>query len=372
MRTLMTGPAGVHYGQISVESTENHADLGECFGGQRNGLCGAAIDGKLFLITGLHTGTVGFAVELYDDAPPLDDSWEEIVEASFRPLGRTMLTGWAGEWRHQLDLPLVDYRVRYCGWGMDAGHQGAPQLEDDDPLLDRYVLQFWPSSPAPDRVVKQTSGTAAYWHDFARTQPPPPTPQERAEAKRQADLAQERRSAELRLAEETRNWGGVLPTDRLRALSWSAIEIALRDRPLVDALDRLDAGTQRAIARWAARRAFVEAGLTAVDWIRAALDGMDRGDELPELFGDGGHAFQRMLNDDRIAKTTITTVDGRVDNFSQQSMALPALAGSYKEDPLAAAVECVRTGANTFGFGRERAFFAELRRAFPALNELAT
>ena len=56
MRTLMTGPAWVAYGQIYVESAEGWGELGECFGGQQNGLCGAAIGGRLFLITGLHTG----------------------------------------------------------------------------------------------------------------------------------------------------------------------------------------------------------------------------------------------------------------------------------------------------------------------------
>lgn len=59
MRTPVSEPAWVHYGQLYVESSENSADLHECFAGQRNGLCGAAVPGKLFLITGLHTGKVG-------------------------------------------------------------------------------------------------------------------------------------------------------------------------------------------------------------------------------------------------------------------------------------------------------------------------
>ncbi|HZX04104.1 hypothetical protein [Kribbella sp.] len=81
MRVLMTGPAWVSYAQIYVESVlDSYSDLGECFAGQQNGLCGAASPGRLFLITGLHTGEVGFTVELYDDVPPLDDTWEEVVE----------------------------------------------------------------------------------------------------------------------------------------------------------------------------------------------------------------------------------------------------------------------------------------------------
>jgi hypothetical protein len=38
------------------------------------------------LITGLHTGQVGFTVDVLDAAPPLDDAWEEIVEVSFTVL----------------------------------------------------------------------------------------------------------------------------------------------------------------------------------------------------------------------------------------------------------------------------------------------
>jgi hypothetical protein len=91
VRTLMSQTAWVHYGQIYVESGEDYPDLAECFGGQSNGLCGAAMPGILFLITGLHTGEVGFTVELYDAPPPIDDDWQEIVEASFRPTGEAAL-----------------------------------------------------------------------------------------------------------------------------------------------------------------------------------------------------------------------------------------------------------------------------------------
>jgi hypothetical protein len=82
VKTLMTGTAWVSYRQLIVTSVDEYSDLGLHFGGQRNGLCGAAIPGNLLLLTGLHTGTVGLTVELHDDPPALDDSWEEIVEAS--------------------------------------------------------------------------------------------------------------------------------------------------------------------------------------------------------------------------------------------------------------------------------------------------
>ncbi|ADB34411.1 hypothetical protein Kfla_5398 [Kribbella flavida DSM 17836] len=172
-RVVVDEPAWVHYGQLYVESREDYSDLGECFGGQQNGLCGAAVDGKLFLITGLHTGKVGFTVEVHDDAPPVDDQWEEIVEASFKPEGDAVLVTWGGEQRWRLGLASIDHRVRYCGWGMDAGHQADSGSNDDDAPVDRYLLQFWPAAPTPDRVVKQTGAYAAYWHAVASPQPPP-------------------------------------------------------------------------------------------------------------------------------------------------------------------------------------------------------
>jgi hypothetical protein len=43
--------------------------LEESFQGQSNGLCGAACSGMLFLITGLHTGHVGFTVDVLDARP---------------------------------------------------------------------------------------------------------------------------------------------------------------------------------------------------------------------------------------------------------------------------------------------------------------
>ncbi len=177
MRTLMSQAAWVHYGQIYVASGEDQPDMGECFGGQDNGLCGAAMPGFLFLMTGLHTGEVGFTVELHEAPPPVDDGWQEIVEASFGPMGEAALVSWGGEQGWPLDLAQASYRVRYCATGMDEGRELDTKM-DEDPEADRYLLQFWPAPPGADKVVKQTSEIAAYWHEYAREQPPPPTPEE--------------------------------------------------------------------------------------------------------------------------------------------------------------------------------------------------
>ncbi|MFI9408065.1 hypothetical protein [Nocardia sp. NPDC052316] len=170
----LDGEVGVSYSQIYVES--DPGDFGprmhEAFAGQSSGLCGAAVPGALFLSTGLHTGDVGFTVEVRGQAPALDPAWEDVVEVSFYPLSeQTFLVQWAGEDSWELDLKEgLDYRVRYCARGMDQAREKDVRL-DDEPLLDRYLLQFWPAPPEPDRIVRQTSQSAAYSHDWVRRQP---------------------------------------------------------------------------------------------------------------------------------------------------------------------------------------------------------
>ena len=169
----------VHYGQFYVESSGWPADpLNESLGGQANGLCGAAVPGQLFLITGLHTGSTRVTVEVLDAPAPIGDEWEDMVEASFRPMGaKVFLLQWGGETAGLLPLAPVDYRVRYSATGMDRARQKDTLLAGEPPL-DRYLLQLWPAPPAADAVIRETSRCAAYWHAHARSLPPPPTPEE--------------------------------------------------------------------------------------------------------------------------------------------------------------------------------------------------
>ena len=166
MRTLMSGEAWVAYGQIYVDSGSEQPELDECFAGQANGLAGGAGPGFLFLITGLHTGEVGFAVELHDQEPPVAAEWEEVVEVSYRPEGEAHLACWAAQDAWPLALEQRDYRARYCATGMDRGAAQDTRTHDDPPA-DHYLLQLWPSPPAPDRILRQTSAIAAYWHACA-------------------------------------------------------------------------------------------------------------------------------------------------------------------------------------------------------------
>ena len=231
----------VDYRQFYVESGSGWAadPLNESLGGQANGLCGAAVPGQLFLITGLHTGRTRVTVEVLDAPAPIGDEWEDVVEASFRPVtAKVALVQWAGEASWPLPLAPIDYRVRYSATGMDRA-RGRDPLLAGEPLLDRYLLQLWPAPLAPDAVIRETSRCAAYWNAHARTLPSPPTPRERAEAKRRERAAREQARQEAARAFEARRWGGRLPDERVRRTN-GALELARLDRELVDGITDLD------------------------------------------------------------------------------------------------------------------------------------
>lgn len=339
MRTLMTGPVWLSYGQITVESTSEFADLGECFAGQRNGLCGAAVEGKLLLITGLHTGTVGFTAELHDDEPPVDDTWEDVVEASYRPLVRPTLSGLDSSDSWDLELDLVDYRVRYSAWGMDAGHQAGPPM-DGEPLVDRYLLQFWPARAAPDRVVKETSKQAAYWHKFARAQP---TPAELAERKQEKARQNEAR----RLAERAAAWGGALPSDRLER-TMNGQELALLDRALVDALEQTEPQTLRLIARWAARRACEEAGYVGDERVAAVLDRLDRGADWLETLNGPRPSVEPGTEARATVHQFVTQAYGWFDDRHPFDNTVTVVTATFNVDSFSAAIETIWLATGPF------------------------
>ncbi|MFF0338823.1 hypothetical protein [Kribbella sp. NPDC004875] len=336
----MSGPAWVAYAQIYVHSADNHADLGECFAGQQNGLCGAAVPGTLFLITGLHTGDVGFTVELHDAMPSVEYSAEDVVEASYRPIGEAALVTWAGDggsWPLELE-PGVDYRVRYSGWGMDAGHQAGPPM-DGEPLVDRYLLQFWPAPPVPDRVVKQTSRQAAYWHGFAREQP---TPAELAERKK--ELA--RQAEQQRLAERAAAYGGTLPSERIEATRYGR-ELSELDRALVDGLEQSSPQTLRAIARWAARRACEEAGYAADERIAGILERMDSGaDWFDTLNGPRPPVEPGIEN--RTTSEFVARMHGWFDDRDPLDNTSTLVTATFSEDPFKSAVQTIWLATGPF------------------------
>jgi hypothetical protein len=348
MRVVMDGPFWLEYGQIFVDGAGEYVAPTDAFAGQRNGLCGAAVAGRLLLRTGLHTGKVGFRVEVHERMPSVEYDAEDVAEASYVPEGKPQLRSLGGE-PVLLDLEDVSYRVRYSAWGMDAGHQSGPPA-DDDSLVDRYLLQLWPARVAPERVVKETSRQAAYRNRITREGP---TPKQLA-AKRQERARQQE---EERTARKLAAWGGRPPTERLRD-SYHARRLSGVDRPLVDALERADEETQRAVARWAARRACIEAGYDQDEHLATILGRMDRGDDLYPL---------RHPPSEPPAKSGLvleTTRDWQADATpleNVKSVVRPA----YDQDPLRAALKTVLSSLGAFP--NKQVLLGELRLAFPEL-----
>ncbi|WP_218105194.1 hypothetical protein [Micromonospora rhizosphaerae] len=228
----------------------------------------------------------------------------------------------------------------------------------------------------PDAVLRQTSGEAAYWHGYARRLPPPPTPEQRAEAERRAQLERERRQEEYRLRKEARRWGGRPPGERLRGLDGrGAVTLMARlDRDLVDDVVAADPGTQRRIARWAARRAHVMAGIADLDWMAPAWAALERGDALPEPFTNPAAMWRRVTGHDLTAETRVVarlvevplgpTTDLSYLGGTPLSAAVKALTDAALPDPLEAALGAVWTTATAYG-AEAAVFLADVRRPFP-------
>jgi hypothetical protein len=367
MRTLFRGDVRLSYSQMYVESdgSPDDHDLGTAFAGQRNGLCGAAAPGRLWLITGLHTGTVPCTVELHSAAPAVDERWDEVVEAPFTPAGVPLtLVGCMADTAAQFVLgPGVSHRVRYCVSGMDAG-KAADVRGAGEPEVDRYLLQFWPAPPGPDEVLRQTGAVAAYWHEHARGLPPAgqtPTGKD-PWALRTVD---ERERSRLQQAHENLLWRGTRPDGPIADIPETA-QLAGLDRTLVDALAAASVDGCRAVARFAARRALTEAGLADVDWIAAALVALDAGEPLPAPFDDHALAWQALWEDERVPTTTMRSPDGTADDWSQQAMTLPALLAAADPNPLRAAVAAVMHAAAGVGHDRRGALLADVRRLLDA------
>ncbi|MFE4263719.1 hypothetical protein [Streptomyces sp. NPDC056883] len=241
---------------VQSDQDNGFPGLSEAFAGQSVGLCGAAVPGVLWLITGLHTGNIAFDVEVHDEEPALDPVWEDVVEVSFHPVSEsTGLAEWAGEAAWDLNLTRTDYRVRYCAQGMDEA-RNLDTRASGEPQADSYLLQFWPAPPRADRVIRQTSQHAAYWHDYARELPPPPP----------------HRSSEPR------------PNH---------------------ALDTVGSDVQRAVALLAARRACGAAGLLGVSWIGQALTALAEGRTLPPPFDDPDRMWETLSSDPQVPSRSV-------------------------------------------------------------------
>jgi hypothetical protein len=344
----------VSYSQIYVKSEEapDFGGMDDTFGGQSNGLCGAAWPGTLWLVTGLNYGGVGFRVEVHDERPELDDSWEEIIEASYRPLGRVSLVEWGDGKSWDLGLADVDYRVRYSASGMDRASD-VHTRDDDEPVIDRYLLQFWPCPPEPDQVVKQTGEVAANRRRTVRKLPPPSLPDPEQEARWKAELeCWERERIHTEVIPEAVHWGGTLPSPALQQLRGDAREMAMAERGLAEVLATESPQRQRKIAGWVARRAYREIGLAELDWVAPALTAVEQGRPLPPPFHLAGLAWHWLQSDSRVPQSIATMVQEWIDQDSPILKAVSTLFAAAQPDPFQAALAALHMGIEAFGAER--------------------
>ncbi|MEV7579163.1 hypothetical protein ACIRUY_27950 [Streptomyces erythrochromogenes] len=187
---------------------------------------------------------------------------------------------------------------------MDEGQRLDTRLSGEPPA-DRYLLQFWPEPPRADRVLRQTSRKAAYWHRYARELPAPPTAEQRAESERLDRQAQQRAAEEERLHRERWEWGGRLPSGRLRGVGGCVNGLLAFDSDLVHALDTRGAEVQRAVASLAARRACEAAGLMGVPWVTEALTALTEARPLPPPFDVPGRMWDALRSDPRVPSRSV-------------------------------------------------------------------
>ena len=155
------------YGQFDLAWTEEGGFDGNAdryFGGQVNGLVGAADPGCVYLNLARRSGGSHIRITLLDSAPPLPPvQYDDVVEVSVRipsdAAARWMT--WAGETGGPLTgFAPGDYRVRVSAKGRDAGADG----EFADGVVDEYVVQIWAGGQTPDEILRVGSENAQYWH----------------------------------------------------------------------------------------------------------------------------------------------------------------------------------------------------------------
>ncbi|RSM58201.1 hypothetical protein DMB66_30340 [Actinoplanes sp. ATCC 53533] len=352
----------MHYRFIDVRGIDDEprGDFAAQRRGQRNGLCGAEVPGQLHMVTGLHTGDVGFRIELHTKEPPLGARWEEAVEVSFRTTTAEMGLH-AFDDSYEFSLPPGDYRVRYCARGMQQGEE-EDTLSGEQPI-DFYLLQFWPSRPpAPDRILRQTSNAAAYWHRQDRDIEIPPDER----------LVEERRIAAEQEQYDRTRFGDRVPNDRLRDAETYIPSFRALDDDLMWALGGADDELHRAVARWAALRALSIAELTANPMVAPTVSALQQGEHPPAPFDEqvpDYSAYKDHIPDGVGVPRLPWTCEPGDDRPQERSVAaLYAVTATNNSDSLSAALNAVQHTAAAYGADQYTQFLTDLWGAFPQLR----
>lgn len=170
MQIIFSGTLFSCYGQAYVQF-KNTFDQGQDHRrGQVNGILGAAVPTILFLTFGLHTGDVHLTLKVAQEPPPVDDSWEEIVEASFTMPAQVELglRDWDGTFWQPIPIAAGSYRARYTATNFGVAEELEDEHDAQGQPLERYELTLWPAPKFPDEILKVTRPAALYWHNLAQ------------------------------------------------------------------------------------------------------------------------------------------------------------------------------------------------------------
>lgn len=168
-RSMLLFDEVVHtdYGQFDLVWSAGHLGFdGDCdrfFGGQENGLVGAAVPDGLYINLARRSGGSRVRIELMESEPALlDRTWGDVVEVSVTvpEHAETGWATWAGESTVRLELPPGSYRVRVSAQNRDAGRAG----EFAEAVVDSYRIQLWRAETREDEVLRVGSEDAQYWH----------------------------------------------------------------------------------------------------------------------------------------------------------------------------------------------------------------
>ncbi|WP_436527916.1 hypothetical protein [Actinoplanes sp. HUAS TT8] len=351
---LLDQAIGVHYGFLDLRSAQ--ADDGQPgdedapWRGQINGLLGAADPEVLRIRTRLHTANVPVRVELHTDAPEPGDEWTEIVEAGFATWVDDLWLSGFDQSAGPLDLPPGYYRVRYSSRG-------------DGETEEWLLLQFWPADD--DRVVRQTTGDAAYWHRTGVVAAL--TAEEITEAVE--ELREVRESwvdpeDPIFDREPLRGTDGVLTP--LRDLPERVHLIAEVDNQVATGLAAADPPVLRAITRWAADLVLTAAGIREMPEVAEAMAALYRGEPLPPGTRERIEARLPPMPTMPAEVTGAFLADHRETLARHHAVLVLQVAADPGTDPLDAACSMLWLAGGAVGGGAGW-IMPVLRKVFPAL-----
>jgi len=171
---IYSGNIFTNYSEFTIECDDPDDSQLENGGysNQENGLVGCSATGRLFFTAEPKDSFIKLEIELHEHEPCIDNTFDEIIEVFFlKSKEDVFLCEWAHEETHLLEIPAGQYKVRYNikGFDLDYDYDNMEEPQDDEPLPpypgQSYLIQLWPSSAhEADKIIKQTSNLAAYWH----------------------------------------------------------------------------------------------------------------------------------------------------------------------------------------------------------------